>query len=75
MLQEIGKATLGLGLLLVLVGAILILASRFGLPLGRLPGDVAYKGKHVSVYFPLGTSILISILLSGLLYLISRFRR
>lgn len=75
MLQEIGKALLGLGLILVLVGAALILAPRLGFPLGRLPGDVAYKGKNVSVYFPLGTSILLSVVLSGLLYLISRFRR
>jgi hypothetical protein len=36
---------------------------------------MAYKGKHVSVYFPLGTSILISIVLSVLFFLISRFRR
>jgi Protein of unknown function (DUF2905) len=52
-----------------------MLAARFGLPLGRLPGDVAYRGKHVSVFFPIGTSILISIVLSLILYLISRFHR
>jgi hypothetical protein len=46
-----------------------------GLPLGRLPGDIAYKGKNVSVYFPLGTSILISVVLTVILYLLSRFRR
>ena len=49
--------------------------SRIGLPLGRLPGDISYKGKNVSFYFPLGTSILISVVLSALLYLLSRFRR
>jgi hypothetical protein len=74
-MNELGKALLGLGLLLVVVGAVLMLAGRVGLPLGRLPGDIAYKGKNVSVYFPIGTSILISILLSGVLYLVSRFRR
>jgi hypothetical protein len=46
-----------------------------GLPLGRLPGDISYKGKSVSFYFPLGTSILISVVLSAILYLISRLRR
>lgn len=72
---EIGKILAGMGVLLVLVGAGLMLASRFGLPLGRLPGDVAYRGKHVSVFFPLGTSILISVVLSLLFYLLSRIQK
>jgi hypothetical protein len=72
---EIGKALLGLGLLLVVIGAALLIAGRFGWPLGRLPGDFAYRGKNVSVFFPLGTSILISIVFSILCYVISRFRR
>jgi len=74
-MHELGKALLGLGLLLAVIGAVLMLAGRFGLPLGRLPGDMAYRGKHVSFYFPLGTSILISIVLSVLFYLLSHLRR
>ena len=74
-MNELGKALLGLGLLLAAIGAVLLLAGRIGLPLGRLPGDIAYRGKHVSVYFPLGTSILISIVLSILFYLISHLQR
>ena len=74
-MSELGKALLGLGTLLVLIGAALLLAGRFGIPLGRLPGDIAYKGKNVSVFFPLGTSILISIVLSILFYLFSRLHR
>jgi hypothetical protein len=72
---ELGKALLGLGLLLAFVGAILLVAAKIGLPLGRLPGDISYKGKSVSVYFPLGTSILISVVLTAIFYLVSRFRR
>ena len=72
---HIGKLLLGLGLLLIVIGAVLVLAARFGLPLGRLPGDLSYRGKNVTVFIPLGTSILISVLLSILLYLVSRFRR
>jgi hypothetical protein len=72
---ELGKVLLGLGLLLVVIGAALLIAARFGVPLGRLPGDFAYRGKNVSVFFPLGASILISVVLSILLYVISRFRR
>jgi hypothetical protein len=45
-----------------------------GYTLGRLPGDIAYKGKNVSFYFPLATCILLSIVLSALFFLISRFR-
>jgi hypothetical protein len=74
-MADFGKMLLGLGLLLVVLGAVLLLAARFGLPLGRLPGDLSYRGKHVSVFFPLGTSILISVVLSILFYLISRSRR
>jgi hypothetical protein len=72
---EFGKAILVLGLVVALIGAGIMLAARFGLPLGRLPGDVAFRGKHVSVFFPIGTSILISIVLSLIFYLISRFHR
>jgi hypothetical protein len=74
-MNELGKALLGIGLLLAVIGAVLMLAGRFGLPLGRLPGDFAYRGKHVSFFFPLGTSILISIVLSLLFYLLSHLRR
>lgn len=72
---ELGKAIIGIGLLLVLVGVLVIVAARFGLPLGRLPGDIAYRGKNFSVFIPIGTSILISVVLSLALYLISRFHR
>lgn len=74
-MNELGKALFGLGILLALIGAVLMLAGRFGVPLGRLPGDFAWRGKNVSFYFPLGTSILISIVLSILFYLFSHLRR
>lgn len=71
-MSELGKALVGMGLVIALAGVVLIVAGRIGLPLGRMPGDMAFKGKHVSFYFPLGTSILISVVLSVLLYLLSR---
>jgi hypothetical protein len=74
-MADLGRAILGLGLVLVLIGAALMVAGRMGLPLGRLPGDFAWRGKNVRVYFPLGTSILISIVLTLVFYLISRMRR
>jgi hypothetical protein len=74
-LVELGKALLGLGVLLAIVGGVLVIAGRAGLPLGRLPGDFAFRGKNLHVYFPLGTSILISILLTALFYLIAKLRK
>ena len=59
----------------MLVGAIVLIAARFGWPLGKLPGDVSYRGRNVAVFFPLGTSLLISVVLSIIFYLIARFRR
>jgi len=57
------------GLGLIALGALIWLFEKAGLPLGRLPGDVQYKGEHVQVYFPIITSILLSILLSFLFWL------
>jgi hypothetical protein len=74
-MNELGKMLLGAGLAIALMGAMILLAARTGLPLGRLPGDFLYKGKNVSFYFPLGTCIVISIVLSAILYLGARFRR
>ena len=74
-MSELGKVLLGIGLLLVVIGGLLLIAGRVVLPLGRLPGDFSYRGKNVTVFFPLGTSIVLSVLLSLIFYLISRFRR
>lgn len=64
-----------LGLLFLMAGGAVYLLGRVGISFGHLPGDFAWRRKNVSVYFPLGTSILISLLLTLILYLITRFRR
>ena len=74
-MNDLGRLLIGLGLVLVIAGGLLLLLGRTGVPLGRLPGDISYRGKNLSVYFPLGTSILLSIVLSLVFYLLSRFRR
>jgi hypothetical protein len=66
---------LWLGAGIVVLGFALILAGKAGLPLGRLPGDFLYRGKNTTFYFPLATSLLLSVLLSVVLYLVGRFRR
>jgi hypothetical protein len=74
-LREIGKALLLFGGVLIVVGALLLLAGKLPLRLGRLPGDIAWQGKHGSFYFPFVTCIVLSVILSGLFWLISYFRR
>jgi hypothetical protein len=61
------------GIVLILIGGGVYLAAKFGIPLGRLPGDIRIEGKNGSFYFPITSSILVSIILTVLLNLISRF--
>jgi ribose/xylose/arabinose/galactoside ABC-type transport system permease subunit len=74
-MSDLGRLLIALGLLLVMAGAVVLLLGRVGLPLGRLPGDLTWRGKHTTVYFPLGTSILVSVVLSIVFWLLSRWRR
>ena len=73
-MTDIGKMLLGLGLAVASIGLVLMLLGRTNLPIGRLPGDIFYRGKHMTFYFPLATSILVSLVLSVVLYLIGRIR-
>ncbi len=73
MLQQLGKWTAAFGAVLLVVGGLLYLAGRLGM--GRLPGDISFGGRNWRVYLPLGTSILLSIVLTLTLWLIFRWRR
>ncbi len=64
-----------LGLVIVGLGLFLMLLGRTNLPIGRLPGDILYRGKHTTFYFPLTSSILLSVLLSLVLYVLARLKR
>lgn len=68
----LGKILVVFGLLIAVVGALLILGDRLPLRLGRLPGDIIWKGKNTTFYFPIATSLLLSVLLSLILWLIGR---
>ncbi|HEV3511773.1 MAG TPA: DUF2905 domain-containing protein, partial [Candidatus Sulfotelmatobacter sp.] len=72
---DLGKLLIVLGIVIAVAGVVLLLLGRTHLPLGRLPGDIIYRGKNTTFYFPLATSILLSIVLSLLLYVINRWRR
>ena len=71
-MSDLGKLLVVLGGIVVIVGLALILIGRTNLPIGRLPGDIVYRGKNTTFYFPLATSIVVSVVLSVLLYLIGR---
>ena len=74
-MSDLGRLLIAVGLVLLAAGGLLLLLGKTGIPLGRLPGDMYYRGRNVSVYVPLGTSIVLSVVLSLIFYLISRFRR
>jgi hypothetical protein len=74
-MSEVGRIIVILGISLIVIGGIVMLLGRAGLPLGRLPGDIVYKGKNTIFYFPLATSILLSIVLSIVMCLVGRFRQ
>jgi hypothetical protein len=72
---DLGKVLVFLGGTIIIVGLALILFGRTNLPLGRLPGDIIYRGKNTTFYFPLATSILLSVVLSILLYVVGRLKK
>ncbi len=70
-MSDLGRLLIIIGVLLVIVGAVFLLVPKIPW-LGRLPGDISYKRGNFSFYFPLGTCILISIILTLILYLFRR---
>jgi hypothetical protein len=72
---DLGKMLVLLGGAVVVVGLALILLGRTNLPMGRLPGDIVYRGKNTIFYFPLATSVVISVVLSVLMYFIGKLRK
>jgi Protein of unknown function (DUF2905) len=74
-MADLSKFLIFLGAVLVAAGALLFFFGRTHLPLGKLPGDFVYRGKNTTIYLPLATSVLLSVVLTLVLYLASRFRR
>jgi Protein of unknown function (DUF2905) len=73
-MTDLGKVLIVAGALAIVAGVAFVLLGRAHVPLGRLPGDIVYRGKNTTFYFPLATSILVSVVLSVVLYLVGRFR-
>ena len=74
-MTDFGKILIVFGLVLLVAGVALMVLGRTNLPLGRLPGDIVYRGKNTTFYFPLATSLLLSVVLSIVLYVVGRWRR
>jgi hypothetical protein len=75
MLTNIARILVTLGVMLVLVGGLLYLADRLGLPLGRLPGDIRLGNGNLTCFIPLATSLILSVVLTILLNVIIRLLR
>jgi len=70
-MNEIGKFLIIVGLLILVLGLLLTFAGKIPF-IGKLPGDIMIQKRNFVFYFPLGTSILLSIILSLIFYLLSR---
>jgi Protein of unknown function (DUF2905) len=71
-MENIGRFLMIGGVILFVVGGLVFLAAKFGIPFGRLPGDIRIQRDGFSFYFPLASSILISIVLTVILNIIFR---
>jgi thiosulfate reductase cytochrome b subunit len=70
---EMAKIIIVIGVVLVLIGLAMLFIQKVPF-LGKLPGDILIKKENFTFYFPLATSIIISIIISLILYIISKFR-
>jgi hypothetical protein len=74
-LREFGRTLLVIAGVIAVAGAFFYLGGKLPFRLGRLPGDIVHKGEHTNFYFPITSSIVVSVGLSLLLWLIGRMRR
>jgi hypothetical protein len=74
-LRDLGRVLLILGAVIAIVGALLYFGARLPFRLGRLPGDIIHRGEHTTFYFPIVSCLVISIVLSFILWLFANFRR
>ena len=70
--MNLGRLLIFGGCVLVALGVLVLLLNKANLPLGRLPGDIVYRGKNTTVYFPVVTCLLLSVVLSLVMWLFNR---
>jgi preprotein translocase subunit SecE len=74
-MQQLGRLLLSVGAMFILIGALFYFAPKLPFRLGRLPGDISYRGEHNTFYFPIVSCLVISIVASLILWLINQLRR
>ena len=74
-MSDLGRILIFLGVLLLVAGVVVMALGRLNLPIGRLPGDFSWRGRGWSISFPLASSIVLSVILSLILWAINHFRR
>ena len=74
-MTNLGKLLIIFGGVLAIIGLVVIVTGRANLPFGRLPGDIVYRGKNSTFYFPLVTCIVLSLVFSLIMWLIGKFSR
>ena len=74
-MRELGKFVLVAGVIAIGAGALLLYAGKLPFRLGHLPGDIAYRGRHGNFYFPIITCIVLSVVLTLILWIVNFFRR
>ncbi|OIJ16582.1 hypothetical protein BKP37_04925 [Anaerobacillus alkalilacustris] len=72
-MPNIPKLLIIVGIVLIFIGLLWLVGERF-LPIGKLPGDIFFKKGNTTFYFPIVTSIVLSVVISLILYFIGRFR-
>ena len=73
-MSQLGKMLVAAGLLLAAVGVVLIIAGKLNIPLGKLPGDITYQKKNLTVFAPFGTMLVVSLILTQILTIFSRWK-
>jgi hypothetical protein len=73
--RDFGRTLMVLGFTIAAIGLLVTVSGKLPFRLGQLPGDIVRRGENSTFYFPITSSILVSVVLSFLLWLISQFRR
>lgn len=73
--RELGRVMLLVGIVLVIVGGLLAFGAKLPFRLGRLPGDIVWQGRSGTFYFPIATCIVLSVVLSAIVWLIGQMRK
>jgi len=74
-MSDLGRILIFFGIFLIVLGVILVAFARLNIPLGHLPGDLSWRGRGWTVSLPIATSLVISVVLSLILWAISHIKR